>query len=95
LFWTWDRATLLDALSFPQLFLIERKGLMMRKLVFYTVLFAMTVLSVAQGQTYTVLHSFVGSSDGTSPRGSLTLGGSALYVMTASTFFEIGTDGSS
>ncbi len=53
------------------------------------------------GTGYTILHSFMGgSSDGSGPKGSLTLGGSSLYGMTeyggsndGGTLFRIGTNG--
>jgi len=66
------------------------------------VLLSLTYSAVAQGQTYSVLHSFAGgSSDGASPYGSVILSGSTLYGMTheggsknLGTIFQIGADGS-
>ena len=54
------------------------------------------------GSDFSVLHSFAGgASDGSTPRGSLTLSGGALYGMTSAggnsdlgTLFQTGTDGS-
>ena len=57
-------------------------------------------LLAANGQSYTILHSFDGS-DGSNPSGSLTLSGSTLYGMAYNggsesygTIFSIGDDGS-
>lgn len=71
----------------------------MRKLVFFTMLFTMTALSVAQGQTFNVVYSFTGGSGGAGP-GGLTVYGSTMYGVAGGgsygegTIFQIGTDGS-
>ena len=67
----------------------------------FAVLHSIMVLSVAQGQTFNVLHSFNGYGDGGNPCGPLIWSGSTIYGMTPTnggsnnggTIFQIGTDG--
>ncbi len=57
-------------------------------------LVAISLLSPAQAQTYTVLHEFGGTDDGSVPYNRLTLIDSTLYGTTSSgAIFKIGEDG--
>jgi uncharacterized repeat protein (TIGR03803 family) len=74
----------------------------MKKIALFAV--AMLVVSITSlvAQTFTVLHSFTGSSDGSGPQSGLLLSGNTLYGTTISggtnnsgTMFSVNTDGSS
>src|SRR5207249_11521812 len=65
----------------------------MKRSILATALLALA--AAAPGQTFTVLHSFTGGTDGYRPESALALSGSTLYSTTlyGSTVFKINTDG--
>jgi uncharacterized repeat protein (TIGR03803 family) len=92
---------ILLALSSPTVINPKSSSLMNALIRFLAALIGLSALSVARGQTFNILHSFVGgAADGAQPEDSLVLNGGNFFGTTeiagaanAGAMFKIGIDG--